>query len=344
MRSEQPRERKHEKGAILAFTGIVLLTLVGMTVVGVDLGRLAFTASEVQTVAEVAATGYANAWLADLPSGGECQEGTNSPYAARTLEVVSGNSIDGDPADAANIEAYECGHYNFDSGRPRFTRGGEPANAVRATATATVTNFFASLFGNSETTVQKMAVATLTCGDRARTLPLAIGDCQFDAFEGPEDCADLPTLTQQNVHVDDSCWTSLHPSDPANTNTIRGYIETICGTNNTPPPPVQKGQEILVSEGQKTPLCQAVRACYNAGIREFTVPVVRCEAASTVCAAQHSGSLTVVGFARIELADPGPNCSGNPKFIPLHAFCATDPTEGVGGSCDFGLFKVVMAD
>ena len=137
-----PRER----GAILAFTGIVLMTLVGMTVVGVDIGRLAFTATEVQTVAEVAATGYARSWLNGLAAGDDPSDAT---CAAEALQVVDGNSIDGQAAAPGNIEGYERGFFDFDTHGPfsASVPGGETANAVRATATTTVSNFFGALFG-----------------------------------------------------------------------------------------------------------------------------------------------------------------------------------------------------
>lgn len=339
-----PNDGRHprERGAIAAFTGIVLMTLVGMTVVGVDLGRLAFTATEVQAVAEVAATGYARSWLNTLASGGSTNDAT---HAGEAMQVIDGNNINGDAAESANIQGYERGRYEFTTNGP-FVPGGSPENAVRATATETVTNFFGALFGTPETTVTKTAVATLTCGSRARTLPLAVGDCQFEGFDGPEDCDDLPSLTQQNVHVDDSCWTSLSTTDPANANDISDYISAICGLGGTtPPPPVSEGQDIRVAEGGMASVCQTVRDCFDAGVTEFIVPVVACEGASatTVCAAKGSGSLTINGFARIVLS-ARPACTGSPKTIPLQAFCNTDPTDGVGGNCDFGNFKVAMVE
>src|SRR5262245_22083282 len=94
------RRSVRERGGYLAFTGMALLTLIRMTVVGVDLGRLAFTATEVQTVAEVAATGYAHAWLKGIssPSGGDPGD---SACAADALGVVDANRIDGKDAIAA---------------------------------------------------------------------------------------------------------------------------------------------------------------------------------------------------------------------------------------------------
>jgi hypothetical protein len=49
----------------------------------------------------------------------------------------------------------------------------------------------------------------------------------------------------------------------------------------------------------------------------------------------------ISGFAKIVLTSR-PVATGNPKYIPLASFCNTDPTEGSGGNCSFGNFKVAM--
>src|SRR5262245_11905183 len=223
----QDAKRPRERGAILAFTGMALLTLVGMTVVGVDLGRLAFTATEVQTVAEVAATGYAHAWVAGIKNNGA--DPGDAACVADALRVVRGNRIDAKQAATGNIERYDRGYFDPDTNGP-FTMAvpaGKTANAVRATATTTVDNFFASVFGAPRSVVRKTAVATVTCGSRAQPLPIVVQDCSFGGFDGPEDCPSLPRLTQQNVNEDNTCWTSLS-GDPANTSTIRDLINAHC--------------------------------------------------------------------------------------------------------------------
>jgi len=332
-----PRER----GAILAFTGIALLTLVGMTVVGVDLGRLAFTATEVQGVAEVAATGYAHAWLQGASTGGDPGDGA---CAADALTVVDGNRIDAQQATAANIERYERGFYDYDTDGP-FTAAvpaGETANAVRATATATVSNFFAALFGAPQSTVRKTAVATLTCGSRAQPLPIVVQDCQFGGFDGPEDCPDLPTITEQNIHEENSCWTSLMTDASASASRIVDMIAQQCcpagpGNCTLPPdyPTVSEGQDIQVINGQSSAL-KALQTCWDNGFREFLVPVTPC---GTPC----NQSNQVSGFANITLTER-PIATGSPKYFSLSSFCnASDDLEGQGGNC-LGAFKVGMVE
>jgi len=321
---------------------MALLTLVGMTVVGVDLGRLAFTATEVQTVAEVAATGYAHAWLEGVKNGGS--DPGDGACAADALKVVRGNRIDAKQAAIANIEGYERGFYDPDTSGP-FTTGvpaGETANAVRATATTTVDNFFASVFGAPKSVIRKTAVATVTCGNRAQPLPLVVQDCSFGGFDGPEDCPGLQQLTQQNVHEENTCWTSLSDDQSANTSVIGDLIAAHCcaaGPGNCPLPPgypkVSEGDAIRVMNGQSS-LLKAMQQCWDDGFREFLVPITPC---GTPC----NQANQVSGFANIVLTTR-PVATGNPKSLSLASFCNANPEiEGWGGKC-LGDYKVAMVE
>jgi hypothetical protein len=342
----QDARRPRQRGAFLAFTGMALLTLVGMTVVGVDLGRLAFTATEVQTVAEVAATGYAHAWLEGIKNGGA--DPGDGACAADALRVVRGNRIDAKQAANANIERYERGFYDPDTSGP-FTTGvpaGKTPNAVRATATTTVDNFFASVFGAPKSVVRKTAVATVTCGNRAKPLPLIVQDCSFGGFDGPDECAELPRLTQQNVHVENTCWTSLSSSDSAGVGRpedgVRSLIEQYCcsaGPGNCPVSPdypeVSEGQDIRVMNGQAS-LLKAMQQCWDNGFREFLVPITRC---GTSC----SRTNEVSGFANFKLT-ARPTTTGPDKSMSISAFCNANPEiGGWGGTCR-GDYKVAMVE
>jgi hypothetical protein len=320
---------------------MALLTLVGMTVVGVDLGRLAFTATEVQTVAEVAATGYAHAWLQGVKNGGDPGDGA---CAADALRVVRGNRIDTKQAANANIERYERGFFDPDTDGPFTTAvpAGKTANAVRATATTTVDNFFASVFGTPKSVVRKTAVATVTCGNRTRPLPIIVQDCSFGGFDGPEDCASLPQLTQQTVHDENTCWTSLG-SASASSNNVRDLIMAQCcpagpGNCMLPPdyPEVSEGQDVSVMNGQATTLLMAMQDCWDAGFREFVVPITPC---GTPCTQTNE----VSGFANIVLT-ARPVTKGKSKYISLSSFCNSNPEiQGWGGTCR-GDYKVAMVE
>src|SRR6266404_9849467 len=53
------RKLANQRGIGLIATGIWIMAFFALTAVGVDVARIAFTATEVQTIAEVAATGAA---------------------------------------------------------------------------------------------------------------------------------------------------------------------------------------------------------------------------------------------------------------------------------------------
>jgi hypothetical protein len=366
MKSLIKRRMRHprERGAILAFTGMALLTLVGMTVVGVDLGRLAFTATEVQTVAEVAVTAYAHEWVNQGRAGtpGACTASKSDVCGTAALAVIDGNRIDAQTATNTNITSYEFGAYDFATFGP-FRAGATPAaggkdvQAVRANATATVNNFFAALFGGSSSTVNKNAVATLSCAPTEHPIPLAIGDCTFGGFTGPGDCANLPILTQQGVHLDNSCWTDLGDSGGVSTSELVDWIHYSCGLpGGAQSPGVDAGDVIGVNTGTKTPGCGAIQDCWDAGLKTFTVPIIPC--ADVLSCESGSKNPTVSGFAKIELearpiCKPSEGtcmCNGVPcpsnlnHCMTIHAICDSDPGQGGGGNCKFGLMGVAMVE
>lgn len=321
-----------ERGAIAAFAGIILMTLVGMTVVGVDLGRLAFTASEVQTIADAGANAYAKCWLIDGANPGACA--TPGARETKALEVVAGNLVDGSAAETANVSFTE-GTWDYDTstfGGP----GAEGEQAVRADGTATVSNFFASLFGAPETTVEKSAIAAFSCPSGARPFPIAVGDCMFEDFQSSGDCSDLPRLFQQPR--DNSCWTSF-TSQGGN---ISDFLPPACcqGGNcggGEPSPSIGVGTEIDLDNGQINVLNHIMEDCVELclddpskcdALTKFVIPIVECNADLLNC----SGSSTVVGFASIQIVDVLDQ--GKDKALVLSAFCNTDAAvEGSGGEC-----------
>src|SRR5262245_16443309 len=59
--SVPPSARDRERGQALAFVGIAMMLFVALAVIGIDVGRLAFTAAETQSIADAAATAAAGA-------------------------------------------------------------------------------------------------------------------------------------------------------------------------------------------------------------------------------------------------------------------------------------------
>jgi hypothetical protein len=328
------RVRRSQRGAILAFAGMAVVTLVAMAVVGVDLGRLALTATEVQTVAEAGATAYAKA----------VQRDSGSP-AADALAVVAHNRIDGAAATPANITSFEVGNYGAQT--LAFVAGGTPENAVKAHATATVDNFFAGIFGDFQSTVQKDATAAIGCPTRGRVvLPLVVGECEFAAFQSSNDCADLPKLFQQPG--DNSCWSTLLDSGGGGAKTTNSYFPTsccsgtLCGQGVTPPA-VSIGQDVYHTNGQQASTMHLIQDCVeNEGITDFVVAIVKCDQSLTDC----TGSSEVVGFASVHVSNVVDQ--GSDKTIDLDFFCndtgdLVGETLGFSDEC-FGTSRVAMVE
>jgi Flp pilus assembly protein TadG len=327
---------RSERGAIAALSGIVMLALASMVVVGVDLGRLAFTASEVQSVADAAANAYAIAMQRDR----------DDPQAD-AQQVVAGNSIDGAAALPANIEAFELGNYSSQS--LDFVPGGNPANAVRATATATVDNFFAGLVGDPATTVRKRSTAAIGCPGAGRfVLPIVVGECAFAAFESSDDCSDLPELIQQPVQGDNSCWTNLMSGPGGGASTTISYLPTSCcqGGNcggGVPGPQVQIGDVLYHTNGQSNSVMHILEDCVeDDGITDYVVPIVACDSNLTNCV----GTSPIVGFASVRVTHV--DDQGSEKSIDLEFFCNdNDPvvgdTTGFSDEC-FGTTSVAMVE
>src|SRR6266404_5704679 len=157
--------KKHlanERGITLIAMALWMTAFFALTAVGVDVGRIAFTASEVQSAADTAALAAARALL----DGGDPQA---------TGKVILGNAA----ASQINIETGTADNSgNFTAG------GGAAANAARATVIATVTNLFSGVFAGNDgtTTVTKQATAVLTTtGKDQPTVPIAVsGGCFTD--------------------------------------------------------------------------------------------------------------------------------------------------------------------
>src|SRR5262245_41193144 len=276
------RGRRGERGVALATVAVSMGALLALAAVGVDSGRIALTANEVQTVADIAATAGAKALL----DGGSASTAINH---AQT--VVQQNMVDGSGAtiQAAQIEV---GQYNPQT--RTFTAGANPPSAVRATPSTTVQNLFTGIFGSSyaNSTVTKTATAGFTgLGKAAATLPVALGDCNFPALNscfGSSSC--LPQLSQVPSTTDNTGWTSFFDG-ATNPNTVTDYLPSACGGSKTPPV-VSVGDTISLSNGQTTSGLKKVDDCVNKGFNTFLIPIVS-------CSGNFNQSATVKGFATI---------------------------------------------
>jgi hypothetical protein len=328
----------------------LLLTFFGLTVVGVDIGRLAFTAAEVQTVADAAATAGAKAILDE-----------RDPDTDARL-VASMNKMDGTATASQDLDV-RIGRWDFDTSCPTpdtalcgcaFTEGDTPTNVVCAVANRQVTNIWASILGSPATRVTKRAVAAVgpPCSGRP-ALPLALGDCP-GMF--PEDCMDdacMPTRTHDST-VDNSAWTGF--TDGASQSTILDFFPAPCG-GGVESPLISEGDPINITNGQLTPLYNAVQCLVcQEHMTEFLVPVIECPNGNFTQSKAVTGFATVTierirftGSSGGEWRGPATQpdwCAqqGTPDAIEWHSVIRTDPGGGGVGCRNAGTYAVAMVE
>lgn len=308
-----------------------MIVLTGMAVLGVDVGRLAYTATETQVVADASAVAYAKTMLDN-----EVGDTNQNPYVAADL-VTDENSIDGKSASDAALD-YAVGRYDFDT--REFRPGGFPANAVRARGAVTVQNIFAGVFGKHEGRVERLAVAAFGGAGEARpTLPIAVGDCYFRRYERSDNCSDLPKLTQIPDQTDNSCWTSLRPTG-ANADEITSLLPSQCCAGGrcgggVPGPLVKVGDLINVLNGQANSVLRILEDCVANGLTEFVIPIVECGKCNRVA--------PVVGFASVTLTKVTPQGGSKKKGIDIDALCRIEPGGGApGGGGNYGLKTLAL--
>src|SRR5262245_56516549 len=313
---EMRRVRKSERGAILAATVLALPALLALAAVGIDTGRIAFTATEVQNVADAAATAGAENLL---------KGGTASTARSQAQTVGAQNAVNGSGATVSAAQI-EVGQYNYTTNT--FVNGANPPSAVRATPSVTVSNLFAGILRSSfaNTTVTKTATAGFSGGgEAAATLPLALGACNFPAVSSCSQTSGcLPSLTQVPSTGDNTGWTDFFDYS-SSANSPVDYMPSACGGKKTPPV-VKVGDNIGLKNGQATnkPL-GAVKDCVDKGINKFLIPIVS-------CGGNFNQTGTVTGFATIIVDSVV--ASGNPKGLNLHAIF--EEVQGTPGGGAYG--------
>jgi len=307
------RRRKKEQGSMLVAVAISMTALFATLPLAIDIGRLAFTANEVQTVADVAATAGATY----LMSG---QDPATARSQARA--VVAQNRVAGAVASIPSDASIEVGQY--DPQTNKFTNvASPPYNAVRATPSATITNLFAGIFGASykTSTITRSAIAGFSGpGQAAATLPLVIGACDFQSIQscfGTSGC--LPKLTQAPNPSDDSGW-------------ILG-ANVYCGANASSAPTLSVGQSVNLTNGQVTSTLKDVQSCFDAGNTEFLIPIV-----DGACNQNFNDTRTIVGFATIVVTNV--TATGGNKGVDVSAiFKQVSGTAG-GGAYGTGQMRL----
>jgi hypothetical protein len=273
----------------------VYITVFGFTIfalaaVGMELGHLALTATEVQTIADVGATAGARAMV------------TGGDGLAEAQEVVSENSVN---ATFATITADEFRVGYFDGATRTFTPDGNPENAVRVTTSATVGNFLAGVFGELTSTVQKQATAVyMTISSTNPGFPIAVRDCDANCTStGQCDLGNLDQVPGPGT----SSWTSLETCNPcsggASAQDILAKIPepsacqcNACGGGESGGL-LKVNDNIELNSGQVTSSIFRAIDCLldqNPPQDTFVIPMIDCDTAT-------STQGTVSGFATVEV-------------------------------------------
>jgi hypothetical protein len=195
------RRRANEHGAALFSVAIFLVVILGFTAVGIDVARLAHTATEVQTVADVAARAGAKALL---DTGGTPGEGI-----ARAKQIGNLNLMNGELAPDANVVVDE-GHYNVATGQFEYCTSDTPCaqngqwgdlscvpsddcdrvTAVLATPNTTVDNLFAGVLDWIQSgRLTSAAIGTAHATTRVEKLALAAPSGPGAGCQVPEGCS-----------------------------------------------------------------------------------------------------------------------------------------------------------
>jgi hypothetical protein len=298
--------------------GIGFIALLAIASIAVDMGRIAFTATEVQTAAEIAATAGATKLF---------QEGDERYVRKDARDVLqTGNRIDQQPASERTL-AIQVGSFDPEFGfTPNNTRAGGTGspNSVKATVTVEVANLMRGMFGSPTSRVRKSAVAQFvpSCEERPE-IPFAIGD-------GPgfsDDCytdSCLPRAIQ--IPSPSTGWTAF--DRPANREQIERFLPTECGgRGETLERPLRVGDRITtnnrLNDPQQQELLEIVRCMHDRGQNEFLAPVV----------SYKGGHLDgeILGFVTIIIDEvTAADIVVHPIFVADRPSCPSDRNFGTG--------------
>jgi hypothetical protein len=306
---------------------VFIAVLLGAGAIGVDVARLAFTATELQSVADASAVAGANTLLGNV----QAQDARDPIDDA--IAIAARNHVDGEPATLARSDVILG---RWDTASSEFLAGGVPNNAVQAVATATVANIIAGVLGAPTSTVTRQAMAAMGgVGSAAPTLPIVVGECKFRAYQNSSSgsCSALPTLSLVPDPTDNSGWTSLSEQASSASESQR-FLPQVCGGGGLPAPGVRVGQSVNVMNGDATSVLHTLEECFRRGIREFTIPIVTCGNRQ-----HYNQAMEVTGFATIRISQV--NDSGKKKGVDLEAICETQGGGGIGPN-DFGTQTVAL--
>jgi Flp pilus assembly protein TadG len=318
-----PRRLKSEKGIALPLVAVALWVILGMTGLGVETGRLALVATEVQNAADVAARAAAFEYVTG--------DGATTPRQAAEA-VIAANAIDDQTSiSAASLTVLDMGNWTSEGG---FVTNLEPINAARAEVQHTADSIIMSWLGYPSSVVTKDAIAGFSPASGGRpTIPIAVGECLLDEDCNEDDCQ--PTLYQVPDPEDNSAWTGFF--EQASTSQIGAYFPEECppnGGETQVAPWINLHDEILLNNGQDVPLLRQVECMLENGLTEVLVPVVSCD--TTL-----NQGREVLGFATFEIT--AVRTTGNNKGIDIQGLTSAHNDPG-GGTTSYGSGTIVLVD
>jgi hypothetical protein len=271
-------ERRQQRGIALVYVAIFLAVIFGFAALGIDVARIAHVATEDQTVADAAARGGAQR-LGEL--GGAPNAGITRAHQIANMNSMNGATVQNSDVDVdegfynAAARTFECCTSNATCcsglrtmydwrcvGAGALCATGK-RSAVLAAPHTQVQNLLAGILGSATTSIDKVAVASLTgpstgcaapagCAGNdwgcfcshgvAPCLPIAIPSCQFPnpCDDAPGACQ-LPAVNMGSPSGDTAAWTGFQSGH--STSNIRGYIDQppACDPNGSYTPPGEQG-------------------------------------------------------------------------------------------------------
>jgi len=313
------RSGKSQRGQAAVLMALWLTgAFFALTVVGIDIGHLGTSATELQTVADIAAAAGAR----NLLKGGSA-----STAKSEAASVVAKNKVDGQSVAIAaadvHVGTYVGGVFAETSINP---------SAVRATPSVTVNNVVAGLVGMKTSTIHKEAIASFGgVSTGAPTLPVVLGDCLFPEIDqcfGTDSCLPKDTGFPKD-NEPRTAWTSFTGGQA--TGDVDQWISTSCGGSGKTIPSYSVGNTITIVPGIHNSVTHGLDCLYNQGHRQFMVPVVQCNAAGTNITG------TVTGFATFVID----NATSN-HGIDFHVISQEISDLPLGGCAKCGSGKMML--
>jgi len=328
---------RRQRGGIIIWFAVLLLTLLGLAALAVDLSRLHLNKAELQNAADAAALAGALSLVdPQAPPGGQLYNWAAADSAAHAFAE---NNV----ANSRQIQdaVIETGYWNVNSKEwSDHTDPGVPASgdvsAVRATITIAegqnngpLKLFFAPLLGIAESDMQASAVAMLPVPQSGTGMfPFAFNDCVLNSLwdsdtNSPvvDGSGDPIVFRMQDPYPDASCdageWTTFE-TKANNVNAIRDIMDD----GNTTP--ISVGDDIWILPGTKATLYQKVAGEFID--QTFAIPVVEDipgkKGWQTVVA--------IVGFKITGASHKGKNKYVEGHFISGEVFGGLEPGNGSG--------------